>query len=107
MKQSEKDELISRAKKFSTVMSFRGSAISEPVIEVSKLETMINSLPTEPDEVKEVYAIKDLTTNEMIWNAHGCPYKSKDDVEKKIKKLRCLFQNKDKIYQIVTYKRED
>lgn len=105
MKKSEKEELLKFIDESKCLL-----CITEPNIEIINIEYIkeaINNMPTEKDDVKEVYAIRDLSTGDIIWSARGSAYKELDDVKKKIRKLKCLAQNKDKEYKIITYKLED
>jgi hypothetical protein len=103
MKQSEKDKIIEIID-----MCRSGDIVvgkdNHSVINMTGLLYHLNNLPTEPDDITEVYAIKDCITGEVIWNAHGCPYKFKVDAEKKIRQLQCLRQNQFKAYQLLTFK---
>lgn len=105
MKQSEKDKIFELIENCNTGDVALGRE-NYSVINMTLLNQCIKSLPIEPEEITEVYAIKDITTGEVIWNAHGCPYKYKEDAEKKISKLKCLMQNKGKLYYILTFKLE-
>lgn len=103
MKQSEKDkiiELIERCNNGDVVLGSEYHAF----INKTRLFQYIDDIPVEPDPITEVYAIKNCLTGEVIWNAHGCPYKYKDDVEKKVNRLKFMHENKDKAYQILTFK---
>lgn len=106
MKQSEKDkivELIESCKTGDVVLGRENYA----VINMTALSKYIEDIPTELDEITEVYAVKDCITGEVYWNAHGCPYKYKDDAEKKI---RILGQQKkygeSRVFTLLTFKLE-
>lgn len=86
MKQSEKDkifELIENCKTGDIVLGRENYS----VIDMTLLYKYIENLPIEVEEITEVYAIKNCITGVVYWNAHGCPYKHKEDAEKKIKVL--------------------
>ena len=104
MKQSEKDkiyELIENCKTGDVVLGRENYS----VINMTVLSKYINNLPTEPDDITEVYAIRDCITGETHWNAHGCPYKYKDDAEKKIHTLmkeKCFGE--PRVFTLLTFK---
>ena len=86
MKQSEKDKIFELIENCNTGDVVLGRE-SYAVINMTALSKYINNIPTEPDEITEVYAIKDCMTGNIHWNAHGCPYKYKEDAERKIHTL--------------------
>ena len=104
MKQSEKDkiiELIESCKMGDVALGRENYS----VINMTVLSKYIENIQTEPDEITEVYAVKDCMTGEVYWNAHGCPYKYKDDAEQKI---RILGQQKKYgepiVFTLLTFK---
>lgn len=106
MKQSEKDNIL---KMIYMCSSKNIVAYNEnySLINTTELSKYFERLPVEPEEITEVYAIKENKTGEVVWNAHGCPYKNKSDVDKKINQLQHLLQNKDKKYEVLTFKLEN
>lgn len=48
-----------------------------------------------------LYAIKDVINDEVIWNANGGPYKDLDKVSKKIKKLEQA--NPGGVYELICW----
>lgn len=50
-----------------------------------------------------LYAIRDVETGMVIWNARGGAYKNLFDVSAKLKKLH--KQNPDKVYTLVSWSR--
>lgn len=105
MKKSEKEDLS----KFIDNLSCRISlvAFGGSIIDTLTLKKYIDKIPTDKEDIKEIYAIRDLTTGNIIWSARGSAYKEMEEVEKKIRKLKLLAQNKDKEYKIITYKLEE
>lgn len=105
MKKSEKEELL----KFIDNLSCRISlpTFGGNIIDTLTLKGYIDKIPTDKEDIKEVYAIRDLITGDIIWSARGSAYKEMDEVEKKIRKLKLLAQNKYKEYKIITYKLEE
>jgi len=104
MKKSEKEELLKFIDESKCLL-----CVVEPNIEIINIEFIkeaINKIPTDKEDIKEVYAIRDLFTGDIIWSARGSAYKEMEEVEKKIRKLKLLAQNKDKEYKIITYKLE-
>lgn len=69
------------------------------------LQTIISNYKKQ--NCQTVYAIRDLATGLIIWNARGSTYKNKIDVVKKIKKL--CDQNKTDLsrYKMLTYRLVD
>ena len=100
MKKSEKEELL----KFidSTKFPVAFANYIGTVADTDVLKNYVNNIPTDKEDIKEVYAIRDLTTGDIIWNARGSAYKEFDDVKKKLKGL-----DSSKQYKIITYKLED
>jgi hypothetical protein len=102
MKQSEKDEILKQVNKKSSILTYRGLSVSDPMITVKEIEEILNGIILEPDEITEVYAIQDYITGNVIWNAHGCPYKYKADAQKKINSL--LETDGIKAFGLLTFK---
>lgn len=102
MKRSEKEELLKYIEAGEFPVSFPN--YKGMVINTQMLERYISNLPTDKEEIKEIYAIRDVLTDDVIWNSRGSAYKELADVEKKIKKLKCMAQYKDKDYEIITFK---
>jgi hypothetical protein len=108
MKQSEKNELMDQILNHASFITYHGETLSGMVVNVECVKSIVDSFPVDKEEIKEVYAVKDLITGEVFWNAHGCPYKDKNDVEKKIKKLMMPYSvNGDKLFKIITFKLDE
>ena len=104
MKQKEKDELLETINKLScriALPSFGGN-----IIDVITLEDVIDSIPVDDEEVTEVYAIKDLVNDEIIWSARGSAYKTMKDAKNRIARLENKNRNTFTAYKIITYKLE-
>lgn len=98
MKKSEKEKLLDTIRYYASHISNTDIKI----INLETVETILENMPTEKDDVKEIYAIRDLSTGDIIWSARGSAYKELDDVKKKLNSLDCGKQ-----YKIITYKLED
>lgn len=103
MKQSEKDKIIESIE--SSVIGGIGCGVANySVFNKDALLQYINEIPVEPDPITEVYAIKDCITGEVHWNAHGCPYKCKEDAKKKIYKLMRDKKYGEALFKLLTFK---
>ena len=100
MKKSEKEEILKLVEE--KVFPIAMNSYFAQVVDAEDLYKIIESIPTDKEDIKEVYAIRDLSTGDIIWNARGSAYKEMDDVKKK---LHSLDSNKQ--YKIITYKLEE
>ena len=102
MKQIEKDELL----KFIDSATFPAMSYDYmgSVVDVNVLKNYINSLPTNKEEVTELYAIKDLVNDEVIWSARGSAYKTMKDAKNRLARLENENRNTLAAYEIITYK---
>lgn len=98
MKEREKKEILNSIKYLSTRITSNDTRI----IDIATVEEILNNMPTDKEDVKEVYAIRDLSTGDIIWNARGSAYKEMNDVKKKLDSL-----DSNKFYKIITYKLEE
>ena len=104
LKKSEKDKVIKLINNCKTGDIVLGSE-DYAIVNMTVLSKCIENIPTELDEITEVYAVKDCMTGDVYWNAHGCPYKYKEDAEQKIR----LLMNEKKfreprLFTLLTYK---
>ena len=106
MKQSEKDKILELIEKCTSANVIAGTE-RQGIINKTRLNQYLDEILVEQDPITEVYAVKDLITEEVHWNSHGCPYKNKDDAGKKINKLRSISGNQRHVYQILTFKLDD
>lgn len=98
MKKSEKEKLLDTIRYYASHISNTDIKI----INLETVETILENMPTEKDDIKELYAIRDLSTGDIIWSARGSAYKELDDVKKKLNSL-----DSGKSYKIITYKLEE
>lgn len=110
MKKSEKDALLSFIEdNSSTELVYVNNAYLtwERAIRVQIVKQYIENIPVDKEDIKEMYAIKELISGQTIWNARGGAYKEYKEVEEKLTSLQKLPQNKDKVFKIITYKLEE
>lgn len=98
MKKSEKEKLLDTIRYYASHISNTDIKI----INLETVETILENMPTEKDDIKELYAIRDLSTGDIIWSARGSAYKELYDVKKKLNSL-----DSGKSYKIITYKLEE
>lgn len=104
MKQKEKEDLLKLIDN-STFPAMSYDYIGS-VVDVTLLKNYINSLTTDKEEVIELYAIKDLVNDEIIWSARGSAYKTMKDAKNRLARLENENRNTLAAYKIVTYKLE-
>jgi len=100
MKQSEKEELLKKIEENSFAIGLKSYFAN--VIDINELYKIIEKIPTDKEDVKEVYAIRNISTGDIIWSARGSAYKEMDDVKKKLNSL-----DGRNLYKIITYKLEE
>lgn len=104
MKQKEKDDLLKLIDSSTFPATSYGYIGS--VVDVNILKNCINSFPTDKEEIIELYAIKDLVNDEIIWSARGSAYKTMKDAKNRLARLENENRNTLAAYEIVTYKLE-
>ena len=106
MTREEKENLLSSIDTLST--RFCTPSFGGTVIDVITLKKIIDDIPLSYEKPKELYAVLDIRTDKIIFNARGGCYHKKEDAERKMRQLIIEdFFNDESAYKVVTYKLQE
>ena len=103
MTREEKEKLLSSIDTLST--RFCTPSFGGTVIDTITLKKIIDDMPLTYEKPKELYAILDIRTDKIIFNARGGCYHKKEDAERKRRQLISEdFFEDESAYKVVVYK---